>query len=142
MGAVAIIDSNVLVAGLLTRQPDSPTAKIVDGMLSAQFTFALSMELIAEYHRVLRYPKVARLHGLSDAGIDDLLTELVVPAVVVEPVRRSFAVPDPDDTFLFELLAALSDGVLVTGDRLLLEEGPDWARVIEPARFIQEARLP
>ena len=142
MSAIAVIDSNVLVAGLLTRQADSPTAKIVDGMLSAQFTFAVSVELIAEYHRVLRYPKVARLHGLSDTGIDDLLTELVVPATVVEPARRSFEVPDPGDVFLFELLAALSDGVLVTGDRLLLEDGPDWARVVEPADFIREARLP
>lgn len=138
MLGVAVIDTNVLVAGLLTRRTDSPTARIVGGMLAARFRFALSMELLAEYHRVLRYPKVSRLHSLGDADINDLLTELAIPAIVVEPVQRDVDVADPDDAFLFHLLAELPDGVLVTDDRLLLENGPDWARVVGPDRFAGE----
>jgi predicted nucleic acid-binding protein len=84
MPGTAVIDSSVLVAGLLTRDPDAPKARIVDGMLSAEFRFALSMDLLAEYHRVLRYPKVSSLHGLDDGEIDDLLTELAIPAVMIE----------------------------------------------------------
>ncbi|WP_376697471.1 putative toxin-antitoxin system toxin component, PIN family [Wenzhouxiangella sp. EGI_FJ10305] len=141
MTGVAVIDSNVLVAGLLTRRPDSPTARIVDGMLTARFRFALSMELLAEYHRVLRYPKVARLHGLSDAAINDFLTELALPAIMVEPGQCQVDLADPDDAFLFQMLIELPEGLLVTGDQLLLECGPDWARVVEPVQFVEEALL-
>ena len=35
--AAAVIDTNVVVAGLLTKDPDSPTAKILDGMSEARF---------------------------------------------------------------------------------------------------------
>lgn len=44
--AAAVIDTNVVVAGLLTKDSDSPTEKILDGMLLAAFPFLLSTALI------------------------------------------------------------------------------------------------
>lgn len=140
MPGTAVIDSSVLVAGLLTQGRDAPTARMVDGMLGAGFCFALSMELLAEYHRALRYPKVSRLHGLADSAIDDLLTGIAVPAVMIEPAGIQVDLADPDDAFLFRLLRAVPRGILVTGDRLLLESGPDWARVMTASQFMEEVR--
>lgn len=139
MAGTAVIDSNVLVAGLLTGTPDAPTARIVEGMLCARFPFALSMELLAEYHRVLRYPKVSRLHRLEDNAIDDLLAELTIPAMMIEPAELHVDLPDPDDVFLFRLLRAIPRGVLVTGDHALLESCPDRAQVVTPHQFISAA---
>lgn len=140
MPATAVVDSNVVVAGLLTRRPDAPTARMIDAMMVAELRFAVSIELLAEYHRVLRYPKVSRLHGLEGSEIDDLLTSLAVAAVMIEPADIHVDLADPDDAFLFRLLRAVPDGVLVTGDRLLLESGPEWARVVTPSAFVKASR--
>jgi len=40
-----IIDTNVVVSGLITADVNSPTCQIVDGMLAARFSFLLSPTL-------------------------------------------------------------------------------------------------
>jgi len=44
--AAAVIDTHVVVAGLLTRDAGSPTAKILDGMSRGAFPFLLSTALL------------------------------------------------------------------------------------------------
>lgn len=44
-----IVETNVVVAGLLTGNAASPVARILDGMLSAAFPFVVSEALLAEY---------------------------------------------------------------------------------------------
>ena len=61
-----IVDTNVVVAGLLTRDNASPVARILDGMLVAAFPFVMSEALLAEYRTVLVRPALRRLHGLTD----------------------------------------------------------------------------
>lgn len=51
-----VVDTNVVVAGLITGDQASPVARVLDGMLAARWPFALSEPLIAEYDRVLRRP--------------------------------------------------------------------------------------
>ena len=133
---IAVIDSNVLVAGLLSRRADSPVSRILNGMQAAEFGFAVSIDLIAEYHRVLRYPKVARLHGYDNGQINDLLSGLIFNAQLREPVPVSVDIEDAADVFLFELLASLDSGVLVTGDKRLLLQAPNWASVVGPSTFL------
>jgi len=43
-----VVDTNVLVAGLLTTEQASPTARIVDGLLNGRVLFLLSPRLLAE----------------------------------------------------------------------------------------------
>ena len=42
MSSAIIIDTNVVVAGLLTANEASPVARILDGMLAAAFPFVVS----------------------------------------------------------------------------------------------------
>ena len=42
-----IVDTNVVVAGLLTGDATSPVARILDGMLAATFPFVVSEALLA-----------------------------------------------------------------------------------------------
>jgi len=44
--------------------------------------------------------------------------------------------PDPGDPLLWELLAARADLVLVTGDKLLLQDMGMQGRVISPQAFV------
>jgi len=132
-----IIDTNVVVAGLLASRPDSPVARILDGMLSAAFACVLSEPLLAEYRAVLLRPHLTKLHGLSETQIDTVLTELVQHAVVLTPpAQQAFLAPDPGDQFLWNLLAMRTDLVLVSGDKRLLNT-PDMAhRVVLPSAFV------
>ena len=127
----AIIDTNVVVAGLLTQQDASPVARILDGMLGAAFPFVLSEALLAEYRTVLVRPVLRKLHGLTIAEVEAILTDLAQHAVVLVPVAAPPA-PDPGDQLLWGLLAARADLILVSGDKLLLRDAGMRGRVISP----------
>ena len=130
-----IVDTNVVVAGLLTKDETSPVARILDGMLAAAFPFVVSEALLAEYRTVLVRPTLRKLHGLTVAEVEAILTDLAQHAIVLAPVAAPPA-PDPGDQLLWELLTARSDLVLITDDKLLLRDGGMQGRVISPQAFV------
>lgn len=130
-----IVDTNVVVAGLLTGNDASPVARILDGMLAAAFPFVVSEALLAEYRAVLVRPGLRKLHGLTVAEVETLLTDIAQHAIVLAPVATTPA-PDPGDQLLWELLAAKSDLLLVTGDKLLLRHAGMRGRVLSPSEFV------
>lgn len=132
---VVIIDTNVVVAGLLTHNDASPVARILDGMLKAAFPFVMSEALLAEYRSVLVRPLMRKLHGLTAAEVDAVLTDIAQHAVMLSPVAAPPA-PDPGDQLLWELLAARADVLLVTGDKPLLRDAGMQGRVISPLAFV------
>lgn len=130
-----IVDTNVVVAGLLTGSDTSPVARILDGMLAAAFPFVVSEALLAEYRAVLVRPGLRKLHGLTVAEVETLLTDIAQHAIVMAPVATAPA-PDPGDQLLWELLAAKSDLLLVTGDKLLLRHAEMRGWVLSPSEFM------
>ena len=130
-----IVDTNGVVAGLLTLHEASPVARILDGMLAAAFPFVVSEALLAEYRTVLVRPNLRKLHGLTVAEVEAILTDLAQPAIVLAPVAAPRA-PDPGDQLLWGLLAARADLLLVTGDKLLLRDSGMQGRVISPLAFV------
>lgn len=133
-----IIDTNVVVAGLITSQADSPVARILDGMLTAAFAFVVSSALLAEYREVLLRPKLVKRHGLSESEIDTLMTDLARHAIVLTPTASTplAIAPDAGDQFLWDLLDTRPDLLLVTGDQLLLQETAMRERVMAPLDFV------
>ena len=130
-----IVDTNVVVAGLLTGNDVSPalamSARILDGMLAAAFPFVVSEALLAEYRAVLVRPDLRKRHGLTIAQVETLLTDIAQHAIVIAPMAAVPA-PDPGDQLLWDLLAARSDLVLVTGDKRLMEDAGMQGRVVSP----------
>ena len=96
---VAIVDTNVIAAGLMTSRLDSPVARVLDGMSTARFSYAVSEALLAEYRTVLACPKLRKLHGLDVEAIESLLFQLVRHAIIIEPVPSPPAT-DPGDQML------------------------------------------
>ena len=135
---VVIIDTNVVVAGLLTANESSPVARILDGMLGAAFPFVVSEALLAEYRAVLVRPHLRKLHRLAVAEIETILTELAHHAIVLVPVTGPRA-PEPGDQFLWDLLTARPDVVLVTGDKRLIRDIGMQGRVVSPGAFVSDA---
>lgn len=142
MNPVFVIDTNVLVSGLLASNPESPVVRIVDGMLGAAFPFVLSEDLLGEYHTVLVRPRIRKLHGLSDHEIDTILIDIAWHATVLKPDAAIYvpAAPDPGDQFLWNLLATRDDLVLVTGDKLLLQDFAMQQRVMPPQALAARLR--
>ncbi len=131
-----IIDTNVVAAGLITAAPKSPTARILDAMLAGRLFFILSAKLLKEYREVLLRPKLTRHHGLDQSHIDQLLTEITANAIWREPPPETDpAAPDPKDSHLWELLLSEADTVLVTGDRLLIDNPGPRSSIISPATW-------
>jgi putative PIN family toxin of toxin-antitoxin system len=137
-----VVDTSVLVAGLLTGDPESPPAKILDAMLGGQVRFLLCVELLAEYRTVLLRERIRRRHGLAVAEVDALLEALATDAAIVDIAGRSETAPDPGDDFLWRLLAARSGAALVTGDSALLGRPPPRTRVISPRTWVDELSAP
>ena len=127
-----VVDTNV-VAGLLTGDPSSPTAVILDGMLDGTVLVLLSEDLLAEYREVLLRPGIRERHGLDPEEIDRLLTEITLNAIIREPEPVETPAGDPADAHLWSLLACEPRALLVTGDAELHTTAPDWAAVVRPA---------
>lgn len=138
MSRCYLIDTNVVVAGLLASQADSATARVLDGMLQAVFPFVLSPPLLAEYRAVLLRPKIQKAHGLAPDQIDAVLTDIALAGILVdpEPELSSVHAPDPGDQFLWNLLEQRPDLELVTGDLRLLQDSAMVPRVITPRALI------
>lgn len=139
---VYIVDTNVVVAGLLAADTVSPVARVLDGMLAASFPYAISEALLGEYRTVLLRPVLRRLHSLSDVEVENLLVDLAHHAIVLQqseptqPKRGQPVARDPGDQFLWDLLALRSDLVLITGDKRLLADQGMQGRAVSPRTFV------
>ena len=49
----AVVDTNVVVSGMITRNSDSPTAKVLDSLGEKHITPLYCEEIIEEYEDVL-----------------------------------------------------------------------------------------
>ncbi len=131
-----IVDTNVVVAGLLIGNDTSPVARIVDGMLMAAFPVVVSEALLAEYRTVLVRPGLRKLHRLTVAEVETLLTDIAQHAIVLASVAAPPA-PDLGDQLLWELLAVRADLLLVTGDKALQRDAGMQPRVVSPPSFVE-----
>ena len=133
---VSIVDTNVLVAGMITRSPSSPPVLITDAMLQGRLLYVLSAELLIEYRRVLLRPNLQKLHRLTEEQIDTVLTDITANSIWLEVTARSrHQAPDLGDNHLWALQSERPDAFLITGDRLLLEADNAHGPVISPADF-------
>lgn len=136
---VFIVDTNVLVAGLITAERQSPTAQILDAMLSGEIFYLLSSELAQEYRDVLLRPSLTRLHGLNETEIDQVMTEITANAIWRDPpVDTIHMPPDPRDAHLWSLLAFDPTAVLITGDLRLLENPRPQSSIISPKTWTRQ----
>lgn len=138
---LVVVDTNVVVSGMLTRDGASPPARVLDAMLAGRLSFVLSVDLLVEYRVVLLRPRVAARHRLSPTEVDAILERLSLTALLREPAPALSSPPDPGDAHLWALLAAVPGSVLVTGDAALLDSPPDGASVISPAALVGQLQI-
>lgn len=118
----AVLDTNVLVSGLLRRHPAAPSVQLLDAWRGGDFELVLSSEILAEVERTLGKPYFRA--RLSDDQIERALTLLRRRSHLV-PVSvdvQSVATHPEDDLILATAISGPAD-YLVTGDRDILDLG-------------------
>ena len=125
----AVIDTNVLVSALITKNSEAATAKVVRLLLEQEFVPLYDADIIAEYEDVLHRSKFPILPEVADALISYIMEH------GIEASRVSFAesMPDEDDRVFYEVSLSQEDSFLVTGN---LKHYPTSPHVITPADFI------
>ncbi len=135
---LTVIDTNVVVSGLMTDQSESPPFQIVDDMLRGSFSFLLSLDLLAEYRKVLLRPKIKKRHGLSDEEVDTILTQMTTNGMMREPQGVPTKSPDPGDQHVWDLVGIHPNTVLVTGDQALRKMAGKRSTVFSPQEFVEK----
>jgi putative PIN family toxin of toxin-antitoxin system len=108
-----ILDTNVLIAALITR--DTPSDALYRAWRDGAFTLVTSELQLEEFRAVTRRESVRlRLHP-AEAG--RMVNDLRSLAVLAEPLERLDISPDPYDNFLLAMAQASRADALVTGDK-------------------------
>jgi predicted nucleic acid-binding protein len=140
-----VIDTNVLVSGMVRGRETSAPRQIVEAMIGGHLRFLLSDDLIREYRRVLLRQSIVQRHGLSEAEVDGILLEIVLNATMREIKTPGLGDPSVSateysvpagDGHVAALLRSMPGCVLVTGDRRLADAVRLWCEVATPAVFV------
>ena len=125
----AVIDTNVLVSALITKNPEAATAKVVRRLLEQEFVPLYDADIIAEYEDVLHRSKFPILKETADV----LISFIIENGIESSRVDFEESMPDADDRVFYEVSLSQDDSFLVTGN---LKHYPMSPRVITPADFV------
>lgn len=87
----AVIDTNVLVSALITKNPEAATAKVVRLLLDNGFLPVYDADILVEYKDVLHRSKFPILPEVADALISFILEALshLAPCDYSSRLRKS-----------------------------------------------------
>lgn len=114
MRAYAVIDTNVLVSSLLSRNGDAATVQVVRRALVGDIVPVYSAEVMDEYREVLSRPKFR----LNAETVSYLLRAIERFGMLVETEPSGAVLPDMKDVPFYEVAMETRDegSYLVTGN--------------------------
>lgn len=132
----AVIDTNVLLAGLLWH---GPPHSLLQHVRSGQLAMLLSPELLDELSEVLARPKFDAILARVQAPREELLTgierlaDVIDPPPLIDPACR-----DRDDDHVLALALAAQADWIITGDNdLLVLQHYHGTSIVTPAQAIE-----
>lgn len=128
-----VIDTNVLVSALITRNENSPTVQILRFLANGNIVPVYSDEILKEYNEVLRRDKFK----LPEIVIINLLKDIMDNGLkITELAEVTETMPDPKDIVFYAvtLSAQDKDAFLVTGNGKHFPEKPF---VVTPSELVE-----
>ena len=115
MKCCAVVDTNVLVAALLSKRDDSATVRVIRAMISGEFIPLYHEDILAEYEDVLHRKKK---YDLSESAIQTVLNAIRRFGIEVFPKPTGEIFIDEDDIIFYEVAMEKRDdnAYLVTGN--------------------------
>ena len=132
-----VIDTNVLVSALITRNENCPTVQILRFLANGNIVPVYSDEIVKEYNEVLRRDKFK----LPEIIIINLLKDIMDNGLkVTELTEVNEVILDPKDIVFYAvtLSAQDKDAFLVTGNGKHFPEKPFIVTPAELVRIIRE----
>jgi len=128
-----VIDTNVLVSALITRNSESSTVKILHFLAESRIIPVYSAEIIKEYKEVLRRPKF----HLSEEIVSSLVSDIEnhgIEITSVPEVQESMI--DPKDIVFYAVTLSVQreNALLVTGNS---KHFPIKPFIINPAQLVE-----
>jgi putative PIN family toxin of toxin-antitoxin system len=130
---LAVADADVTVSSVISVT--GAPATILRRWRDQAFDLVVSEDILAEYERVLEYPRIRRL---ADAEIGALIAGFRRFATLVDVTERRRVVPDdPDDDKYLDCARAARAAYVVSGDsHLLALREHEGIRILSPRAFL------
>ena len=126
----AVVDTNVVVSGMITSNSASPTAKVLDCLSEKHITPLYCDEILQEYGNVLGREKF----HLPKEKIEQFLKMMKSDGVASNRVPSNEVFPDPKDVVFYEVALSKEDSFLVTGN---IKHFPKVDLVVTPAEMME-----
>jgi putative PIN family toxin of toxin-antitoxin system len=127
-----VVDTNVLVSALITKNPKSPPRQIFRAMLSGEIVPLYHADMLAEYAEVLSRKKF----HLQETTIQTVLEAIRQFGVEVFPKPTGEILIDMDDLVFYEVAMEKreDDAYLVTGNQ---KHYPIKDFIVTPAEMLE-----
>ncbi len=126
----AVIDTNVIVSALITKNPNAATVQVLKAVLSGEVVPVHNSIILDEYDQVLRRKKF----HLDSVLVDSILNYFRVFGQEEVQKHADIDMPDEDDRVFYEVSLSAEDSFLVTGN---LKHYPHSPKVVSPSEFIK-----
>ena len=133
----AVIDTNVLVSGLLWRGTPYQLLKWAE---EKRLTIYTSLDILAEVYRVLHYAKFQKYIDNQHVSSDELFTQVAALCTIIQVDKTVENVcPDRDDEKFISCALSANVQVLISGDKHLLDlKQYQTVRIITAQKYFQE----
>jgi putative PIN family toxin of toxin-antitoxin system len=136
----AVVDTNVVVSGLLSYSSQSASAGVMDALRAGSFVLVQSAETLLELRRVLGESLVPEKYGWNENDFDDFCAKLsrLCRVVVHTPSTQTLDLRDITDAKFVSLARAANADYLVTYDArpLLRLKTVGRTRIVTPHKFL------
>ncbi len=128
----AVIDTNVLVSTLLTKNENSPVVQVMRAVQSGKIIPLYSGEILKEYDEVLHRPKF----HFANESVGKLVETILRYGITVEPSPTGEILPDMDDIIFYEVVMEKreDDAYLITGN---MKHFPRRNYIVTPAQMME-----
>lgn len=132
MKCYAVIDTNVIVSAIISKNPDSPSKKIFRAMLNGKITSLYHEYILQEYEDVLSRKKF----HLNLETVKTVLKAVRQFGIEVIPTPTGEIFVDMDDLILYEVTMAKREdnAYLVTGNQ---KHYPIRDFIVTPAEMLE-----
>ena len=128
---LAVIDTNVIVAALLSKATYAATVQIIGKIASGDIIPLYSTSILEEYREVLARPKFGFDSKLTQSMVDTILNN----GMLIDPNALSVELIDKDDLPFYEIVMDTRDdgSFLVTGN---LKHFPREPYIVTPREML------
>lgn len=128
----AVVDTNVLVSTLLTKNDDAATVQVLRKIFAGDVIPLYSIETMAEYREVLARRKFRFYKDL----VDYVLLAIEKFGILINPSPTAVTLPDMDDLPFYEIVMERieDDPYLVTGN---IKHFTKESFIVTPAEFLE-----